>query len=319
VGQYLVRRLVTMIVVFFLITIVVFALVHLEPGNPLEAMIPPTEWNSQTPALLAAWSKEYGLNEPLFVQYFTWMGRAFTGDFGYSIQSSQPVGLLIGQRIGPTLELMGVALVVGVLISLPLGMIAAVRKNTVIDYLASFVSTISISTPQFFIGILAIFVFSEKLGWFPSSGLVDPTHPTELDALWHLVLPALILAFSICGELTRYVRASTLSELSEDYVRTGIAKGLTKGGVVMRHVLRNAMIPVVTIVTGMLPGLLAGAVLIEQVFGWPGMGQLVVAAVGAHDYNIIIAFALMFAILVLFSNLLADILYALIDPRVRMS
>lgn len=308
-----------MIVVFFLITIVVFTLVHLTPGDPLAAMIPPDEWNSQTPALLAAWRHEYGLDQPLVVQYVLWMGRAFTGNFGLSIQTSQPVGALIGQRIGPTVELMGVALVVGVAISLVLGMAAAVRKNRFIDYVASFVSIVSISTPQFFIGILAIFIFSQKLGWFPSSGMVDPANPTELDALWHLVLPAGILAFATCGELTRYVRASTLSELSNDYVRTGRAKGLSMRGVLVRHVLRNAMIPVVTIVTGMLPGLLAGAVLIEQVFGWPGMGQLVVQAVSAHDYNIIIAFALMFAILVLIANLLADIFYVMLDPRVRLS
>jgi peptide/nickel transport system permease protein len=195
-------------------------------------------------------------------------------------------------------------------------MLAAVRKNGITDYLATVVSLVTISTPTFFFGIIAIYVFSLKLNLLPSSGMSNPTDGSTSDLLRHLVMPVVVLGLATAGQLTRYVRSSVLSELSSEYVRTALAKGIPMWKVLLKHVLRNALIPIITVIAIFLPGLLGGAVVVEQIFAWPGMGQLAVTAVTRQDNAVIIAFALMVAILVLLSNLLADLLYAVVDPRV---
>ena len=212
--------------------------------------------------------------------------------------------------------LAALSLALGIVIALPMGMVAAVRKNGVTDYATTVVSLVTISAPTFFLGILAIYVVSLRLHLLPSSGMSTPTDGSIGDRLRHLVMPVAILGLFTAGQLTRYVRSSMLSELTSDYVRTGLAKGLPIWRVVLGHVLRNALIPIITIIAIFLPGLLGGAVVVEQIFAWPGMGQLAVTAVTAEDYSVIIAFALMVSILVLLSNLLADVLYAVVDPRV---
>ncbi|HEY7049575.1 MAG TPA: ABC transporter permease [Jatrophihabitantaceae bacterium] len=315
-GSFLIRRIVTMVVAFLLITVIIFWLVHLAPGDPVRQLIPIDEYNSGTPAFIAMKRHELGLDKPLIVQYFRWFGDAIHGNLGYSVASGRPVSSMLAERISPTLELMGLSLLLGILIALPLGMLAAVRKNGITDYLATVVSLVTISTPTFFFGIIAIYVFSLKLNLLPSSGMSNPTDGSTSDLLRHLVMPVVVLGLATAGQLTRYVRSSVLSELSSEYVRTALAKGIPMWKVLLKHVLRNALIPIITVIAIFLPGLLGGAVVVEQIFAWPGMGQLAVTAVTRQDNAVIIAFALMVAILVLLSNLLADLLYAVVDPRV---
>lgn len=254
----------------------------------------------------------------MFVQYFSWFGRALHGDLGFSLSNGRPVLELLAERIGPTVELMVVGLLLSIVIAFPLGMIAALRRNTIVDYLATAVSFGAVSFPPFYLGLVAIFVFTLKFPLLPSSGIASPGHPGLLDLLAHLVLPALILGFGSSGPLMRYVRSSMVTELTADYIRTAEAKGASQPRVVVRHALRNSLIPVLTVIAANLGQLLAGAVVIEQVFAWPGMGQLAISSVRASDYPVIVGFALLVAVLVLLSNLLADVLYTVVDPRVRL-
>lgn len=317
-GTYIARRLIVNVGVFILITILIFTLVHVAPGDPVKMMIPPDEYGAATEKFIAAKRHQLGLDQPLPVQYVTWVSNALHGDLGYSVATGQPVARLLAERAVPTIELMGLAQLTSILIAIPLGLLAATRRNRLTDYVIATVSMISISTPAFFIGIIAIYVFALKLHLLPSAGMADPTDGSTADLLRHLIMPVLILGIGGAGPLTRYVRSSALNEIDSEYVRTAVAKGASGRRIIGVHVLRNAMIPVVTVIAMGLPGLLAGAVLIEQVFAWPGMGQLAVTAVSRHDYAVIIGFAVMVSILILASNLLADILYTIIDPRVSV-
>lgn len=315
---YLVRRVLVSVVVLLLISIGIFALVRMAPGDPVDMMIAPEQRGPGSEEFVQAKRTELGLDEPLPVQYGVWLRNALQGDLGYSISTSRPVSELIGERVGPTVYLMGLSLLLALLISIPLGLVAAVRKGKLADNVASVVTLGAICTPSFFIAILGIYVFALTLGWLPSAGMSNPAAPSVGDSLLHLIMPMTILGFMQSGEYTRYLRSSVIGELRADYVRTAEAKGAGRPRVLTRHVLRNALIPLITVVALSLPGLLAGAVVIETVFAWPGMGQLAVNAVGKRDYPIIIGFALVVAVLTLVSNLIADLLYTVVDPRVRL-
>ncbi|MEN3307154.1 MAG: peptide/nickel transport system permease protein [Micromonosporaceae bacterium] len=317
-AAYLVRRLLINVLVFFLITIAIFTLVHKTPGDPIAMQVPADQLNAGSAEFIAAKRHELGLDQSIVVQYGHWLVNALHGNLGYSLLNGRPVTSMLAERIGPTLELMVVGLVISLLIAFPLGILAARRRNTVLDYGTAAISLGSVSIPIFFVALIAIYVFTLKFQWLPSSGISDPTAPGLGDTLAHLVLPATILGFGNSGTYMRYVRSSMITELNADYVRTAEAKGAPPRRVVLRHALRNSLIPVLTAVATNLGQLLAGAVVIEQVFAWPGMGQLAVSSVGQHDYSVIIGFALLVAILVLLSNLLADVLYTVVDPRVRL-
>ena len=317
-GAYLVRRVLVSVLVLVLVSIGIFWLFRLAPGDPVEMMLPPQNRGPGSEAFIAAKRAELGLDQPVWVQYFTWLGNAVTGDLGYSLDTGRSVGGLLGERVGPTVYLMGLSLLLALVIAVPLGLLAAVRKGRFADYAASVVSLGAVCTPPFFLGILGIYVFSLKLGLLPSAGMSTPGRYSVGDSLLHLLMPLVILAFAQSGQFTRYVRSSVIAELHADYVRTAEAKGVSATGVVTRHVLRNALIPVITIVALSLPNVLAGAVVIETVFAWPGMGQLAIASFQGRDYPVIIGFALFFSIMVLLSNLIADLLYTLVDPRVSL-
>ena len=318
-AAYLVRRLLVNVLVFFLITIAIFALVHKAPGDPVAMLIPVDQYNSGSAEFIAQKRHELGLDQPIIVQYWNWLANAVRGDLGYSLLNGRPVSELLAERIGPTVELMGVGLIISLLIAFPLGMIAALRRNTALDYGAAAISLGSVSIPVFFVGLIAIYLFTLKFQWLPSSGMSDPQAPGLVDSIRHLILPAVILGFGNSGAYMRYVRSSMITELNADYVRTAEAKGASPPRVVVRHALRNSLIPVLTLIAANIPQYLAGAVVVEQVFAWPGMGQLAVSSVGQHDYSVIIGFALLIAILVLLSNMVADVLYTVVDPRVRLS
>jgi ABC-type dipeptide/oligopeptide/nickel transport system permease component len=315
---YVVRRILANVVVFWVITLIVFLLIHLAPGDPVRMLIPPEQMNSSTAEFVARMRHELGLDQPLLVQYWHWLTGLFTGDLGTSFADGRPVLAVLGERIGPTVLLMGLALLLSLTLAIPLGVVAAARRHSPVDYGSTAVSLAAICTPPFFLGMVAIYIFAVQLRVLPSAGMSDPIAPGLVDSVRHLVMPVAILGFAGSGALTRYVRSSVASELRSDYVRTAQSKGASATRVVFRHVLRNALIPVITVVALSLPGLLAGAVVVEQIFAWPGMGQLAVASVGRHDYPVILGFALLVAILVLVSNLIADILYTVADPRVTL-
>lgn len=317
-GSYLLRRLASTVLVFFLISIIVFTLIHLAPGDPVAMQIPPDQYNSATVEFIANKRHELGLDRALPIQYFAWVGQALQGDLGLSIVDGRQVSTIIGERIIPTVELMGLGITLAVVIALIFGTWAAVRKNRVVDYIITFFSMLTISTPGFFIGIIAIYVFSVKLKLLPSAGMSTTGVHTTSDALKHLIMPVTILGLMMSAGLLRFVRGAMISELTSDYQRTALAKGLSRPAVVVKHVFRNALIPILTVIAYMIPQLLSGAVLIEAVFAWPGMGSMVVDEASKNDYPVLIAFAMITAILVLLSNLLADVLYTLVDPRVKL-
>lgn len=317
-GTFIVRRIVVNIVVFLLISIGIFGLVRAAPGDPVRMMVNPEQVQSGGAAFIAAKRHELGLDRPVVLQYFSWLRRAVTGDFGYSYVSNRPVSAVLGERLGPTVELMGTGLVLGLLIALGVGVVAAVRRNSLVDYGSTVLTLGAVSIPPFFLGIVAIFLFSLKWGLLPSSGMSTAGGGGLGDSLRHLILPALILAFIAAGPFTRYVRSGLIGELGSDYVRTAEAKGAGRARVVLRHALRNSLIPLITVVAYQIPQTLAGAVVLEQVFAWPGMGQLAISSINQQDYPVIVGFALYVAVLVLVCNLLADLLYAVADPRVSL-
>jgi ABC-type dipeptide/oligopeptide/nickel transport system permease component len=317
-GAYLVRRLATNVLVFLLITVAIFWLVHKAPGDPIAMRIPADQLNSGSAEYIAEQRHALGLDRPVFVQYWFWLTNAIQGDLGYSLLNGRPVTELLGERLGPTVELMLVGLVISLLVAFPLGILAARRKNSVWDYGTAVISLGSVSIPVFFLALIAIFVFTLQWQWLPSSGIADPANPGLLDSIRHLVLPSVILGIANTGTYLRYIRGSMITELGADYVRTAEAKGASPRRVVYRHALRNSLIPVLTVIATNMGQLLAGAVVIEQVFAWPGMGQLAVSSVRQQDYSVIVGFALLVAILVLVFNLLADVLYTVVDPRVRL-
>lgn len=317
--SYVIRRVLVNLVVLLLISVVLFALVHAAPGNPVDFMVSPEQVGPGYEQFRAAKIHELGLDRPLPVQYVLWLKQALSGDLGYSFSDGRPVVTVVAERIPATVELLGLALVVQLLIALPAGMIAAMRRNTAVDYVVSFLSLGAISTPAFFLGMIGIYIFSLKLRILPSSGLFTQGDGSPADLARHLVMPVMILGLAHAGGLTRYVRSCTIAELTSDYIRTARAKGASEVRVMVRHVLRNALIPVITVVMLSVPGVFAGAVVIEQIFAWPGMGQLAVAAVQRQDFPVVIGFAGMVAVIVLASNLVADLLYTVVDPRVKLS
>lgn len=316
-GAYLIRRLLVSVVVFFAISVGIFVLSR-AAGDPVRMMFDPTQLRAGGAELIAQKRAELGLDQPVPVQYWQWLQHALTGDLGYSYVSHRPVSEVLGERLGPTVLLMGTGLCVGLLIAIPVGTLAAVRRNSIVDYVSTFLSLATISIPSFFLGIAAIYIFALTLGWLPSSGMSSTGQAGALDTLQHLILPAGILSLSAAGPLMRYVRSGLIGELGAEYVRTARAKGAGPIRVVARHALRNSLIPLITVVLIYIPQLLAGAVVLEQVFAWPGMGQLVVGAIEQLDYPVIVGFALYIAVLVLLSNLAADLLYAVADPRISL-
>ncbi|MGJ6981514.1 ABC transporter permease [Aestuariimicrobium soli] len=312
--RYLLSRVLTMLLVLFVISIALFGLSHAAPGGPLAMLIPPDQLGDSQ-ALIEAKTKEYGLDKPLVVQYLNWIGRMLTGDMGQSFQFDRPVGTLLLERIPPTMELMLLGFVLGNLLAILLGMGQAARKGTLVDYGFGAATLLVLSTPAFFIGMLLIYFFSAKLQWLPSSQMSNAGDGSVPDLLRHLVLPVVTLAMLGCASMARYVRAGMLEELQRDYVRTAIAKGASQAQARWKA-FRNALGPLVTIMMMSAPALLSGAVVLEAVFAWPGMGTLTIRAIQNRDYPVILGFGMVVAIVVVVSNLLADIFLSLLDPRV---
>lgn len=319
-GPYLLRRLAVSIPVLIGITMVTFAMVSFAPGDPVTALISPEAAGSLGPQWVEQQREKLGLNQPLPVRYLRWSEQLVQGNFGYSITDQQPIAQKIVERIEPTLLLMGTALVISILIAIPIGVLSALKQYSLVDYLATILGFAAISIPSFFLALAGIFIFGLKLGWLPTSGMRTIGDARSFgDLLRHLLLPAIVLGLANAAPLIRYVRSSMLEVIREPYVTVARAKGLNENAVVYGHAARNALIPLITVITLALPGLVGGTVIIESIFAWPGMGQLAIAAVRARDYPMIMAINLITATLILASNLLADILYGIVDPRIAYS
>jgi peptide/nickel transport system permease protein len=306
------RRLIATVPVLLLVTAGVFALLHLTPGDPIDAMMA----ESADPTAKASLRAELGLDRPLGVQYLAWMGRLLRGDLGRSIRNGEPVLENVGRRLRPSLQLALLAMAISLLIAFPVGVVAAVRHNTAVDRASTAFALFGICMPNFLLALLLIFLFGVTLRWLPISGYVDPAEEL-MDGLRSLVLPALTLGLALAAVVTRTLRSSMLEALTEDYVRTARAKGLSEWRVMRGHVLRNALIPVVTVLGLQLGTLIGGAVITEYVFALPGVGRLVVDAVFARDYPLVQGVVLLIALGFIASNLLVDLLYGVIDPRLR--
>ncbi|MFN3336318.1 MAG: ABC transporter permease [Thermomicrobium sp.] len=315
--QYLIRRILISIPTLVAISIVIFTILALAPGDPLAefAMNP-----AVPPEVRQRIRKSMGLDDPIPVRYVKWASSMLRGDFGYSFRSKSPVIDLIRQRLPTTLYVIGTAYLVSVLIAIPVGVLSAIRQYSIFDNVATTLAFIGFSLPTFVTGILFILLFSVKLGWLPM--IYRTTIETEgLAGLWEKIkqalMPIMVLGLFETAALTRYTRAAMLETIHQDYVRTARAKGLSEQTVIIRHAMRNALIPVVTIVALSIPGIFTGAVITEQIFRVPGMGSLLISAIRDNDTPVIMAITIIFSALVVLFNLIADILYGVLDPRIK--
>ncbi len=309
---FIFRRLLSAIPTLILVSLFVFTLQKLLPGDPVLAMA----GEERDPAVMAYLRDKYRLNDPVPLQYLHWVGNVLQGDFGTSLRTEQPVTTLLASKLPVTLELAVLALIIALLIGIPTGVISAVRKGTAVDYGANIFALSGISIPHFWLGILLIMIFAVKLQWLPASGFV-PLGEDLGQNLKTLLLPAFVLGAGLSGVLMRHTRSAMLEVLRADYVRTARAKGLLPRTVILKHALRNALMPIVTLTTLLFGELLGGAVLTEQVFSIPGFGKMIVDAVFNRDYAVVQGVVLCVAIGFLLLNLLADVLYRLINPRLR--
>lgn len=310
--QYLLKRLAAIIPTVFFVTIIIFGLQQLLPGDP--AVILAGE--NQDPDVIAYLQKKMHLDEPLPVRYFYWISGVFHGDLGESLRIQEPVLGLIKDKLPVTLQLAGMAMVIALLIGIPAGIVSAVGKDTVWDYVANVVALWGLSTPNFWLGILMILVFSVSLGWLPASGYTSPFEDLGAN-LAAMIMPAFVLGNAIAAVLMRHTRSAMLQVLNADYVRTARAKGLNERVVVLKHGLRNALTPIITLGALEFGTLLSGAVLTEQVFSIPGFGKLIVDAVFNRDYAVVQGVVLFTSSVYILLNLLADLAYFVVNPRLR--
>ncbi|AIJ56079.1 hypothetical protein C086_02464 [Brucella abortus F6/05-3] len=317
--RYCLHRLLIGLGMLLALTILIFVLLQLTPGDPIDAYINPNV--AMTQAEMDALRAQLGLDRPLPVQYLAWLGQAVQGNLGHSLQRfNETVSGLIASRIGPTLLLMAASLAIAIVIGVTTGIISAVRRNSFPDYSFSVLALLGISSPAFLTALLGLYVFSVRLKWAPSGGMLTPATDFSIpDLLRHLALPALVLSIGHAALIMRYMRSSMLETLNQDYVRTARAKGVREFWVVVKHTLRNAMLPVVTLIGSTIGLAVGGAIFIESVFNWPGMGLLLINAVETRDYPVIMGATLVIGACVIIVNILTDLAYAVIDPRIKVT
>jgi len=319
-GRYIIRRLLQAIPLLFLLTIFMFILLHLMPGGPEGALLNPRLSAAGRAALRAS----FGLNDPPWLQYFKWLGSMLTGNFGSSFSTYQPVSQILAVRFPLTLELFGWALLFALVVAILLGVLSAVRHRTATDYVVTTISYFGLSMPIFLFGLLAQDIFGVKLHWLPTSGINTPGYVFDpfngfLDHFLHLLMPMLVLSITFIAGWSRYMRSSMLDVIKQDYMRTARAKGVSTFQALFRHALRNAIIPLITIVALDFGTVAGGATITEGVFNWPGMGLLFIESLEGRDYPVLMAMLVLGAVFVIAFNLIADILYAVMDPRIRYS
>jgi len=317
-GRYIARRAAMGMLMLLALTVLIFCLLRLAPGDPIDAYINPSAPMSASD--LDALRVRLGLDLPLPVQYLAWLRAALSGDFGYSFQRGEPVLPLILSRIGPTLLLMGTGIAIAIVVGITGGIVGAVYRNRPIDVVLSALAFVGVSSPAFLTALLGLYAFSVMVRWAPSGGMLTPGQPFSMgDLLAHLALPAFLLSIAHGATIMRYMRSSLLEVLSQDYVRTARAKGVREFWVVVKHAVRNALLPVITLIGSTVGIAIGGAIFIESVFNWPGMGLLMINAVTRRDYPVIMCATLLAGACVIIANLLTDIAYAAVDPRIKVS
>ncbi len=308
-------RLFQSILIMFIVSVLCFGLTKAAPGDPVLTYVEPNMSEEYIDQLRVS----LGLTKPIYQQYFIWLGNICSGNFGNSLMNHRPVLTQIVERLPATILLMGSSLVVAIIISIPLGLFTGKYKNGILDKITSVLSYVGISIPTFWFGILLIYLFSVYLGWLPSIGMRTSGISSFGDILKHLIMPCVVLTFQNVAQFTRYIRSSTITELSSDYVMVQKAYGMTESGILFKHVLKNAILPMITVLGMSLQSVVSGAIITEQVFAWPGTGQLAVTAVSQFDYPLIMGITMFTALLIVIGNLLADVLYTVVDPRIRNS
>ncbi|EHI96836.1 MULTISPECIES: ABC transporter permease [unclassified Clostridium] len=316
--KYVFKRLIQSIPVLFGISIIVFILVKMQPGDPFSSMMDPNLTKEMQKKML----DELGYNDPILIQYFKWLLRALQGNLGYSIQFKQPVLTVIASRLGNTVILSLCSMILSILIAIPCGVISATKQRTKTDYVVTVFAFMGLSIPSFFFGMLLIKIFSVDLGWLPISGMVSTGvnlkgWAAAFDIAKHMILPMIVLALINTASLMRYTRSDMIEILKTDYIRTARAKGVRRRSIIYQHALKNELLPLITVVTMQIPALLSGALLTETIFVWPGIGRLNFNAVMSRDYPLIMGIVMMVAVISLLTNLLADILYAVVDKRIN--
>jgi peptide/nickel transport system permease protein len=317
VGRYILRRMIQALPLLFAISVASFAILKATPGGPLAAY----EGNPEfTEADRVRLEQAFGLDRPLPIQYINWLGSFVTGDWGYSFAHHRPVLELIGERLPNTILLMGTVFVVVLLLVLPIGILTSLRQYSLFDHVVTGTTFTFLSTPTFWLGLLLIVVFGLQLRWLPMGGVSTPGMEFDvIDRIRHLILPVATIALVQVGSHVRFLRASMLETIGQDYMRTARSKGLAERVVIIRHALKNAAIPLVTVVALDLPELFVGALVTESIFGWPGMGRLFLDAAFRSDYPVLQGILAVSSTLIVLANLVADVAYAYLDPRIRYS
>lgn len=312
--KYIGKRLLIIIPTFLGITILAYILTAMAPGDPIDMIVGTAQVDQ---AMVDKLRAQYGLDQPVIIQYFHWLGRLLQGNLGLSYRTNEPVLSMILSRLGPTLMITLTSVVISVILAIPMGVAAAVKPYSVWDYIASGISFLAAAMPNFFVSLILVFIFGVTLQMLPTSGMYSSAGEKTLsDLLVHMILPVAVLAFQQIGNLIRQVRGSMLEVLQEDYIRTAREKGLKEKRVVIRHGLRNALVPVVTTIGMNLPFIVGGAIVTEQIFSWPGLGSLMVQSINARDYPVIMGITVAIAIVVLIGNLITDLVYGILDPRI---
>jgi peptide/nickel transport system permease protein len=313
---YIIRRTLQAIPLLFIISIISFLLMTFAPGDPVDMYRTPDA--SGKKADTEAIREKLGLNDPIYIQYMRWLGLVLQGNLGYSFEDGRPVTEKILERVPATLTLMGIGILLSFLIAIPIGVYSAIKKNSWFDYLTTIYVNLGVSIPTFWLALMAILIFSLKLDWFPPSGMREVyDHFDLVDRIQHLILPLSVLLFGLMASKSRYMRSSMLEVIRQDYIRTARSKGLSERKVIFKHALRNALLPIITIIGFQIPGIFSGSLFIEQIFAWPGMGRLAINAIYVRDYQTIMGVTMIASVLVIIGNLLADVLYAIVDPRIQ--
>jgi len=314
--QFIIKRLLQAVLMIFGVSIILYALIKLMPGDPFQMYL---ENPSASPAAIAAIRDKYGLDKPIIIQYLNWLKNTVRGDWGRSYSNQRPVMELIAMKFGPTLQLASFAFLLSIIIAIPMGIVGAIKKNSIYDYLTTGLNYLGISMPVFWFALMLQLLFAVHLGWLPSAGRVTigPRGGTPADIFSHILMPGFVLALIYIASWSRYTRNNYVEVLGQDYIRTAQAKGLNNLQIYGGHALRNAIIPLITVITLDMPTLMAGAVTTETVFSWPGMGFFFMDSLNKRDYPVLMGILLINSLLVIIFNLIADILYAVLDPRIK--
>lgn len=313
-GRYTTRRILQMIPLLFGISLILFLIIQAAPGGPEGMML--QSGLTVDPKVVEAYRHRLGVDQPIYIQYIKWISASLSGDLGISYTSTRPVGIMIYERLPATLELMATSFLLAAVIAIPMGIYSALHQYSPFDLFATTGSFLGIAMPVFWFGLILQLLFSVKLGWLPVSGTITVGDTSLGDHLKHLILPSIVLALHEIAGWSRYMRSSMLGVIRSDFIRTARAKGLRERIVVFRHALKNALIPVITIMALNLAGIFSGAVITETIFAWPGIGRLFIQAVYARDYPVLMGILMMGSFMVVFFNLIADLVYGWLDPRI---